>query len=156
MVRRDHDQWQLGLVWHRRLGAWLPTGGHQENCETIEDTAVREAREEAGLHVQLVPLPLPGTFPHPVLATPWWIMDVPAAPDNHTPAPHLHRDHVFVGEVTTAAPAAHGECELHWFTRGTLCQAADVSEDSRMQGMQVLACLAQVGDPACRSDGART
>ncbi|MFI0487031.1 NUDIX domain-containing protein [Actinomadura sp. 9N215] len=74
----------------------MPTGGHQENGETTEHTALREGREEAGARARLLPLPLPSAFPHPVLTAPWWIMDVPAAPDNQTGEPHLHRDHVFV------------------------------------------------------------
>lgn len=147
LVRRDRDQWQLGLAWHRRMGGWLPTGGHQDAGETIEETALREAREEAGVDAQLLALPLPDGFPHPVVAGPWWIVEVPAGPDNHTPAPHVHRDHVFVGEVDVAAPVADCECEVAWFSRDELAQAAGVSEDSRLQGLQVLAHLQQVAQP---------
>lgn len=53
------------LVHHRALGRWLPLGGHIELDEDPEEAAVREAREESGLEVELVgdrpPTSGPGT-----------------------------------------------------------------------------------------------
>ena len=50
------------LVWegkvllhlHRKLGMWLPPGGHIERNELPDDTAVREVLEETGVKVELV------------------------------------------------------------------------------------------------------
>jgi 8-oxo-dGTP pyrophosphatase MutT (NUDIX family) len=42
------------LVHHRKLDRWLPVGGHIEEGETPEDTVFREAREEAGLDIEIV------------------------------------------------------------------------------------------------------
>jgi len=42
------------LVLHRNLGKWLPLGGHIELDEDPEQAAIREAREESGLEVELV------------------------------------------------------------------------------------------------------
>src|ERR671921_2946421 len=39
---------------HRRLGMWLPPGGHIENDELPDDAAVREVLEETGIRVRLV------------------------------------------------------------------------------------------------------
>lgn len=39
---------------HRKLDMWLPVGGHIEEGETPEDTVLREAREEAGLDIEIV------------------------------------------------------------------------------------------------------
>jgi 8-oxo-dGTP pyrophosphatase MutT (NUDIX family) len=39
---------------HRKLGMWLPPGGHIEEGELPDDAAVREVWEEAGLRVELV------------------------------------------------------------------------------------------------------
>lgn len=39
---------------HRKLGLWLPPGGHIEPHELPDDAARRETREEAGLAVRLV------------------------------------------------------------------------------------------------------
>ena len=39
---------------HRKLGMWLPPGGHIEQNELPDDAAVREVLEETGLRVELV------------------------------------------------------------------------------------------------------
>jgi 8-oxo-dGTP pyrophosphatase MutT (NUDIX family) len=53
------------LIHHRQLGKWLPLGGHIELDEDPEQAALREAREESGLDVELVgerpPTTEPGT-----------------------------------------------------------------------------------------------
>jgi 8-oxo-dGTP pyrophosphatase MutT (NUDIX family) len=42
------------LHYHRKLGMWLPPGGHIERDELPDDAAVREVLEETGLRVELV------------------------------------------------------------------------------------------------------
>jgi 8-oxo-dGTP pyrophosphatase MutT (NUDIX family) len=42
------------LHWHRKLGMWLPPGGHIEEDELPDEAALREVREETGLTVRLV------------------------------------------------------------------------------------------------------
>jgi len=42
------------LHFHRKLGMWLPPGGHIERGEHPDDAAVREVHEETGLRVELV------------------------------------------------------------------------------------------------------
>lgn len=42
------------LVHHRRLDQWLPLGGHVELDEDPEAAALREAREESGLEIELL------------------------------------------------------------------------------------------------------
>ncbi len=39
---------------HKKLGIWLPPGGHIELDEDPNEAAVREAKEETGLDIQLV------------------------------------------------------------------------------------------------------
>jgi 8-oxo-dGTP pyrophosphatase MutT (NUDIX family) len=39
---------------HRKLGMWLPPGGHIERDELPDDAAVREVFEETGIRVELV------------------------------------------------------------------------------------------------------
>jgi 8-oxo-dGTP pyrophosphatase MutT (NUDIX family) len=45
------------LVKHRKLGLWLPIGGHIEEGETPEQALRREALEEAGLELDVLPGP---------------------------------------------------------------------------------------------------
>jgi 8-oxo-dGTP pyrophosphatase MutT (NUDIX family) len=42
------------LVHHRKMGQWLPLGGHIELDEDPEQAALREAKEESGLEVELL------------------------------------------------------------------------------------------------------
>jgi 8-oxo-dGTP pyrophosphatase MutT (NUDIX family) len=53
------------LILHRKLNKWLPLGGHIELDEDPEIAALREAKEESGLDVELLgerpPTTEPGT-----------------------------------------------------------------------------------------------
>jgi len=53
------------LIHHRKLNKWLPLGGHIELDEDPEIAALREAKEESGLEVELLgerpPTTEPGT-----------------------------------------------------------------------------------------------
>jgi len=59
-----HDG-KILLIHHRKLDKWLPLGGHIELDEDPEQAALREAREESGLDVELLgerpPTTSPGT-----------------------------------------------------------------------------------------------
>ena len=59
-----HDE-KILLIHHRKLDKWLPLGGHIELDEEPEQAALREAKEESGLDVELLgerpPTTSPGT-----------------------------------------------------------------------------------------------
>jgi 8-oxo-dGTP pyrophosphatase MutT (NUDIX family) len=42
------------LLKHRKLGMWLPPGGHVEPGETPDEAVRREVREETGLEIDFV------------------------------------------------------------------------------------------------------
>jgi ADP-ribose pyrophosphatase YjhB (NUDIX family) len=42
------------LHYHRKLGKWLPPGGHVEDNELPDDAAIREVLEETGVRARLV------------------------------------------------------------------------------------------------------
>ena len=49
------------LIHHKRIGAWLPPGGHVEMDELPHEGAIREVLEETGVLVQIVSDVLPDT-----------------------------------------------------------------------------------------------
>jgi len=51
------------LIHHRKLDRWLPLGGHIELDEDPEQAALREAKEESGLDVELLGERPPTTGP---------------------------------------------------------------------------------------------
>lgn len=57
VIAQDH----VLLVHHRRIGAWLPPGGHIEDGEMPEEAVVREILEETGVRVEVVCEPVPHT-----------------------------------------------------------------------------------------------
>ena len=48
-----HDNKVL-LVFHKKLQKWLPPGGHIHEGELPEEAALREAKEETGLDIEIV------------------------------------------------------------------------------------------------------
>jgi 8-oxo-dGTP pyrophosphatase MutT (NUDIX family) len=57
-----HDA-KILLIHHRKLDKWLPLGGHIELDEDPEQAALREAKEESGLDVELLGDRAPTTEP---------------------------------------------------------------------------------------------
>ena len=57
-----HDA-KILLIHHRKLDKWLPLGGHIELDEDPEQAALREAKEESGLDVELLGERPPTTGP---------------------------------------------------------------------------------------------
>jgi ADP-ribose pyrophosphatase YjhB (NUDIX family) len=146
IVRQDiAGTWQTALIWHPRLECWLPAGGHVEADETAAHAAVREAAEETGLAITLVPapaLPFPAGFPHQAVPAPWWTAEFPAAPDNHTRQRHVHVDHVFAAVPAQPGPG-HAEHKVRWFTPADLVTVPGVSPDSQLLAASLLECAQQ-------------
>lgn len=112
---------QVLLVHHRKLGKWLPLGGHIELDEDPEQAARREAREESGLEVELIgdrpPTTEPGTR---ALIAPRFL-------DIH----RIHATHEHIGMIYFARPhadtesvaprlAANEHHDIRWVTAGQL------------------------------------
>jgi 8-oxo-dGTP pyrophosphatase MutT (NUDIX family) len=74
VVCRDH----ILLVNHKRIGAWVPPGGHVEPEEMPEETVVREILEETGVAVEVLSEPVPDTGDSEAffLATPFYVQSV--------------------------------------------------------------------------------
>jgi 8-oxo-dGTP pyrophosphatase MutT (NUDIX family) len=154
ILRRDRERgWEAALVWHPRLECWLPAGGHVERNETAARCGIREAREETGLDVTLVPgpaAPVPAGFPHQLVPAPWLVAEVPAAADRHTGEPHIHADHVYVATTASPRPAGEPEHQVRWFTQADIASAPGISEDSRLLAAELLALAAPQPAPQFR------
>ncbi len=101
------------LVHHRKLGRWLPVGGHIEIGEDPEQAAYRETLEESGLRIDLLGPRPPRDFPGTKILT------APSFLDVHD----IHGDHRHIGMIYFArargAELRLAEQEHHairWFT----------------------------------------
>ncbi|HKI57440.1 MAG TPA: NUDIX domain-containing protein [Trueperaceae bacterium] len=101
---------------HRKLGMWLPCGGHVEPHELPDDAAVREVLEEAGVHVELVGEP-PLSPPGPRQLT------RPRGVQLETIGPgHEHIDLIYLGRPVEPYDGRldGGEEGLGWYDRAAL------------------------------------
>jgi 8-oxo-dGTP pyrophosphatase MutT (NUDIX family) len=107
------------LIHHRKLDKWLPLGGHIELDEDPEQAALREAKEESGLDVELLgerPLTTgPGTR---ALIAPRFL-DIHRITDTHEHIGMIYWARLKNGKLTLAAAEHH---DIRW------CSAADLDK----------------------------
>ena len=133
---------QALLLWHNKMQAWLPPGGHIAENELPEDAALREVREESGLEVELLDAP-PGPWDAVrVLHTPVCVLLEDIEPG------HQHIDLIFFarspsGEVEVNPREAAG---YRWFSAADL-DSPDVAEDIRILGLRALAAAGELRPP---------
>ena len=130
------------LIHHRKLDKWLPLGGHIELDEEPEQAALREAKEESGLDVELLgerpPTTSPGTRAliaprfldihritetHEHIGMIYWARPKAAAPPGHSGAHGLSRHSRATAEVTRPTKlelAADEHHDIRW------CSAAEL------------------------------
>jgi 8-oxo-dGTP pyrophosphatase MutT (NUDIX family) len=120
------------LLLHRKLGKWLPPGGHIDPHELPDVAALREVEEETGLHVALLDTGEPlGTVRR--LAQPLCILQEEITPG------HEHVDLIYVarvigGELQHAPEEAY---EARWYDPIEL-ESDEVAVDIRVLGRQAI------------------
>lgn len=63
----SHDDTEVLLTLHPRVGRWIQLGGHcEESDETVVDAALREATEESGIDGLQIEPGLFGALAHPI------------------------------------------------------------------------------------------
>ncbi len=110
---------QVLLHFHKKLGKWLPPGGHLEENETPPECAIREAKEETGLDIALiqdehlwVTRSNATSFERPFLCL---LENVPAYKNQPE---HQHIDFIYLGKPIGGSldPDAISSTGLRWFT----------------------------------------
>ena len=138
------------LHWHRKVGLWLPPGGHLEPNETPVEAVVREALEETGMQVEIVPNSAPFAYSDPPqLPVPVTIMVEPIRAFGGEPA-HQHMDLIYFTQPhdrdEDALPQPP-DGSWRWVTRAELEDdapqtfddvSARISEDVRILGMAAI------------------
>jgi len=97
---------QVLLIHHRQLDKWLPLGGHIELDEDPEMAALREAREESGLEVELLGERPPTTGPGTRALIAPRFLDIHRINSTHEHIGLIYWAHPKSGDVTLA-PAEH-------------------------------------------------
>jgi 8-oxo-dGTP pyrophosphatase MutT (NUDIX family) len=105
------DHGKVLVIHHRNLKKWLPLGGHIELDEDPEQAAIREAKEESGLDVELLGERPPTTSPGSrALMTPRFL-DIHRISDTHEHVGLIYWARPQGGQLTLAAAEHH---EIRW------------------------------------------
>ena len=127
---------QTLLLWHNKMGAWLPPGGHIDSGELPETAALREVVEECGLTVELVDTGRSagrlGSVR--VLHSPWCILLEDIEPG------HQHIDLIYVARTADDSEPRidrreAGRCR--WCTIADL-EGPEIAEDIRVLGSEAI------------------
>jgi 8-oxo-dGTP pyrophosphatase MutT (NUDIX family) len=110
---------QVLVVHHRKLNRWLPLGGHVELDEDPEQAALREAREESGLEVELVGERPPTTSPGTRALIAPRFLDIHRISETHEHIGMIYWARPKAGSVTLAAAEHH---DIRWCAPAELDQ----------------------------------
>ncbi|MFT5089652.1 MAG: ADP-ribose pyrophosphatase YjhB (NUDIX family) [Planctomycetota bacterium] len=121
------------LLWHNKIEAWLPPGGHIEENELPEKAALREVKEETGLDVELLGAQrlLDNVK---VLHTPVCILleDISEG--------HQHIDIIYFARIKDGKPRINPReaSKMRWFSSSDL-EDREIADDIRQLGQQAIA-----------------
>src|SRR5712672_1277261 len=113
-----HDA-KILLIHHRKLDKWLPLGGHVELDENPEQAALREAKEESGLDVELAGERPPTTEPGTRALIAPRFLDIHRISDTHEHIGMIYFARVKGGDLTLAAAEHH---DIRWIAAEQLDQ----------------------------------
>jgi ADP-ribose pyrophosphatase YjhB (NUDIX family) len=129
---------KLLVIKHKKLGKWLPPGGHLEENEVPHLGVLREVVEETGIKANLVipehtiDLEMTGAIDMQIPAPHALLYQVIPA-DKHDQE-HIHLDMAFVLEAGEEQVLTHQESEVaaaRWWTKAELINSNDVFDSVR-------------------------
>lgn len=124
---------------HKKLGVWLPVGGHIDRDELPEAAAFREVAEETGLEIQLyvtdTPLPLDDDSAEQLVRPVHLILE-------NINSFHQHIDLIYyaISSSSELNPADGETADLHWFNAAELT-ALDALPNVRVMALEALELL---------------
>lgn len=101
------------VILHRKLGKWLPLGGHVELDEDPEIAALREAKEESGLDVELIGERPPTTEPGTRALIAPRFLDIHRISDTHEHIGMIYFARPRGGDLSLAEEEHH---DIRWVT----------------------------------------
>ena len=105
------------VILHRKLGKWLPLGGHIELDEEPEIAALREAKEESGLDVELIGERPPTTEPGTRALIAPRFLDIHRISDTHEHIGMIYFARPKAGALALAAEEHH---DIRWVSSGEI------------------------------------
>lgn len=116
-----HDD-RVALHWHRKIGAWLPAGGHIEAGEDPVQAVLREIREEFAIEAEIMPLTRRVDYADgPIqIESPVAVLDCWPEPD------HGHVDMVYFCRVVSGYPGVSHDPDnpIHWLDQEELASGS--------------------------------
>jgi 8-oxo-dGTP pyrophosphatase MutT (NUDIX family) len=117
---------KVALHWHRKIGAWLPAGGHIEANEDPIQAVLREIEEEFAVKAEVLPLAPRATYTGgpPQLEPPHAMLDCWAVD-------HGHVDLVYYCRLLSGYPGRSYEPDspIMWLDTAALAQGS-IEHDS--------------------------
>ena len=123
------DEDKALLIWHKKLGTWLPPGGHVEENELPNETLLREVKEEIGREIEII---TDNTFENEnkmfseldkrtiVLPSPWRTVEVQIEED------HFHIDLLYLAKLKDSKETKSEDHKTKWFTIEDLKNEKDI------------------------------
>ena len=115
------------VIHHRKLEKWLPLGGHIERDEDPEMAAIREAREESGLDVELIGERPPTTGPGTRALIAPRFLDIHRISATHEHIGMIYWARPRTGTLTLATEEHH---DIRWCTPADLEQLQPPMSDA--------------------------
>ncbi len=115
------------LIHHRKLDKWLPLGGHIELDEDPEQAALREAKEESGLDVELLGERPPTTGPGTRALLAPRFLDIHRISSTHEHIGMIYWARPVSGSLVLATAEHHAIC---WCASGELDRLQPPMDDA--------------------------